>query len=424
MNKSFIVHKDQGPRLLLICLWTLCFHATEIGRAQEQTINTNNVAYQTTPLNNKVVLKDLEGITSFTLPENISIFEYTKTKVYPFFKMQDYLNIKLSNNLSTCLYTKKTPQSKINSDKAFRLKKLGVQSQEEQWLQGLLKEMEGRSILFNKTEMVVDPAIGQETPALYNLELKALGRLLVIALFSSKKGLILESSFSEDKLYLVPINKQNLRYLGVFFDKGFDDKTYTDYFKEYKKIESLETKQEIWATLIRGYDKKKFSKLTREEQQILHDTVGIFIAEEFRLLSRNSTLKLNQIMPAGMLIATYLQRGGEPLQLSKKKHGANEISHIPKSYQEFKLNWNYYDTQWSNYIRANHPNLAKEIEDNFTSTSSLPKVGDPPAHLFQKLIDYVENPTEFNEKRERIFNQTLGILWEESANINTIKVNK
>jgi hypothetical protein len=418
MRKFCRVHRFPKISLLLLSTGAIASLLTAGSWAQPEAEPPKTKVSDKFAQTESITRTDLQGIPTLPLPEKMSIFEYTKSHIYPFFKTKEYEQIQLSNNLSLCLYNKKTPQSKLNSDKAFQIEKLGLKDKEKEWLQSLLKNLEGRHLIFKKNSMTMEPPITMETPALSSLKLPALGRLLVAAMFSSKKGLILGSSYSQDKLYLVPLNKQNLRYLGIFLDKGFDDKTYSDYFREFEKVENLGTKKEIWATLMRGYNKEKFSKLNREEQQILHDTVGIFIAEEFRLLSRNSSEKVNQIMPAGMLITTYLQKGGKPLRGVRKKEQAGTVTNIPKSHEHFKLYWNYYDKAWSTYLEKKHPTLAHEIEKNFNVTSSVPKPNDPPTYLFQKLIDYVEAPKSFEENKERIFNQVLDVLWDESPNID------
>lgn len=249
------------------------------------------------------------------------------------------------------------------------------------------------------------------------------GRLLVLSLYESKRYLILKSDFTKDSLWFFPLNKQSVRYVGHFEDEGFCDKSYENYYKSF-----LDAQQEtesplillVWSTILKGYDPSSFMDLPRAQQKLVHDTVGIFLAEEFRMSSRGKGSNLLHISPGSLLIATFLFFGGEnPTKTSKftKSSESLESSHIdyvlqntPASNKDFVRMFPHYDQKISSYIKLYHPSVYNDLQEAF-NVKTTPKN----EKILQKLLYKIQNSeskTKNNDISDNKKIETLESLFE------------
>jgi hypothetical protein len=270
-------------------------------------------------------------------------------------------------------------------------------------LKDVLKKLQNKRIRFDKNETYIEKfeetAMGEKDWVLDKSLVEEFqrsfgktrrGRLLILAMYEKQRYLILKTNLNSDSLWFFPLNSQSVRYLGHFYDEGFCDKSYPDYFKAF--VESQKKTKEplgllIWESILNGYDPKKFSTLPRDAQKLVHDTIGIFLAEEFRMKTRGSTTRLLHISPGSIVIATYLAHGGRPLSNSPKSKEDKEIAEIiPISHKEFVKALPLYDKTISKYIKNEHPNLHERIVKDF----DLDICSETDINILQKLLYAIE----------------------------------
>jgi hypothetical protein len=196
------------------------------------------------------------------------------------------------------------------------------------------------------------------------------GRMIVFACYDKGRYTILKSDFTKDSLWLFPLNKQSVRYLGHFHDEGFCDKSYEDYYKSFIDAQNESQAPLLWLiyeTLLKGYNPESFKLLPRKEQKLIHDTIGIFLAEELRMKTRGDQEKLLHISPGSLLIASYVIFSRNPSSDPKENESFEKelITALPKSHREFVKNLPYYDEKISSYLIKHHPTLYQNLRTEF-----------------------------------------------------------
>jgi hypothetical protein len=325
------------------------------------------------------------------LPTNIGLREYFDLKLWKELKYLTAYPILVDKELKGTMFSELRQEEKKTTARLF-----GFNAKKTQEAAEILKELTGKRIRFDRNETLVESTNNPNQLTKWNKDpyfeekyegtkgRSMQGRLVVLANYENHKYLILKGGFTKDSLWFFPLNKRSIRYLGHFFDEGFCDKNYHEYYSSYADQEIKSKKPLgtlIWETILKGYDQQEFASHTRGEQKLIHDTVGIFLSEEFRLKSMGKQDELSQIMPGAIFIATFILGNGEPYGKERNHTKPKKIHHIPISYRELKYVFDYYDRTISDYIKKNDPSLYKELLKEVAKTNpknKTPKPLEPP----------------------------------------------
>jgi len=366
------------------------------------------------------------------LPTNMGLREYFDLKLWNELKYLTAYPLLVDRELKGTMFSELREEEKRTTAKLFGFN--AEESQRPQKTAEILKELSGKRIRFDRNETLIEsfnntalPTKWEEDPY-FEREYKGTkgrsmqGRLVVFANYENQKYLILKGEFTKDSLWLFPLNKRSIRYLGHFFDEGFCDKNYHEYYSSYADQELKNTKplgSLLWKVILKGYDTQEFSSLTRGEQKLVHDTVGIFLSEEFRLKNMGKHNGLSQTIPGAIFIATFILSNGEPSGRERDYTKPKKIHHIPTSHRELKYTFDYYDRTISHYIKENDPNLYKALLKEVEKTNPKNKVpkqskqseplNPPLLKNLTKLTKLKQSPAE-TEKTLETINKLLTII--------------
>jgi hypothetical protein len=362
--------------LPILCLALIGYPALIFAEAK-----SSNEEIKGAGINNPVttIANEKEGLSGpLPLPVNQHLESYFLKELFTKFKDLMTPPIVIDKELTGSMYHELRESEKMEFNRIFR-----INAKDPEKLKKVLQILNNKRLRFDSRTVIIEK-MTPEGNWTVDAELKKRfsnnytrarrGRLVVIAAHEMGRKLELKGEFSNDKLIFFPLNAQSLRYLGNFESEGLCDKTYREYFQSFVKSQK-NTKNplilDVWKSITNGYNPESFSSLPREQQKLIHDTVGIYLAEEFRVTIRRGRERLLQLLPGSLLIATYLHYGGEPPEGLKMKNNPTVprdvesdkiLLFLPHSYATYSQALPAYDRIISEYVRENNPELFKKIQ--------------------------------------------------------------
>jgi hypothetical protein len=289
-------------------------------------------------------------------------------------------------------------------------------------MKSAIQPFRGGQLLLNEELTVLVTPEGQKSPSGSEEEetgLNAFQRARLTAALLHETGnelALLPTQESQDLLVFMAINSLNLRYMGAYDGVGYDDKSYPELWKALEKLPSPEFHATLWDTLMKGYDPQgeNLTPLTRDQVLALHDCVGIFIAEEYRLKQRKTFGWVTQILPGTSLIILHLANGGEIPESALPGMGGRNKTLPPHDHRGFEKAFPAFDEMITKEISENQPLVALVANLRFGAP-------DEKGGYLRKLVDLVENPeANYNRLTKWITGKILAAIAENAQNHRSV----
>jgi len=237
--------------------------------------------------------------------------------------------------------------------------------------------------------------------------------LAQMGIFEKKEGVFVSTEYANISFLFLPISLANLREYTIS-NKGYESNSYRQYCKSLDKINETKFYENLIKTVVSGIGKKSFDNLTYNKMIVLMDAIGITMAEHHRVLitygkGKNETVNAGGVITKA-LFSLYFNNGGKVVSLTNKTY---ELKSSDCMWQETfifinpetKLN----EELITKYILENHNQLhgkwIRELRGNGKN-------------LFKNLRDYLQNPINYDDKKQKIVNEFIKILKTESEQIN------
>ena len=338
------------------------------------------------------------GFATMTLPEGIPLSQFTKKTVSSYFRSEATNQYQVAYKAPSEFFENLSVQTKKDYTRALALNKGELETPEDNLNQLL---MSTSSILLRTDKHSLHLKSDEKDSLFPELKSSARGRLCVILLHKAGHGLFLEAPYARHSLYFSNINKRNLRYFGVIDKRQYDDKSYHQYHASFWEHYDLEVYYRAILLLGEGYSPALLEGLTAAQELILHDTAGIFIAEEYRLGVMKREETYNQILPGCLLLSVYLKSGGAAIEsVSSEK----PLRDLPRTFSYYNKVFPGYDALISSYLIKEHPWFSRCFKKRF---------GAKDGGLLQGLVDYMENPDTSNRHTRLLIKKLLVILSSE-----------
>ena len=342
-----------------------------------------------------------ETFTYLEFPNSQGIFQYVETTITPKMLAKITGPLTLNNPINPSLYYK-------YSEKTKNITNLNLEILNDEELNKTLAPLYGAKIELNHRFAKIFPAKNKILPE-NHLKRNILAQM---GIFEKKRGIFVSTEYTNISFLFLPIGLANLREYTIS-DKGYESNSYRQYCKSLDKINETKFYENLIETAISGINKKSFDNLTYNEMIVLMDAIGIAMVEHHRVLitygkEKNETVNAGGVITKA-LFGLYFNNGGKVLSLSKNIY---ELKSSNCMWQETfifinpetKLN----EELITKYILVNHNQLHKNW---------IKELRGDGKNLLKDIRDYLQNPINYDDKKQKIINEFIKILKTESTQI-------
>ena len=357
------------------------------------------------PASDLNLTKNQEGFYQTTFPSHVALASYVRDYLYDYFLTNQTTKLSFDIPPRTTFYDRLTTESREKFNNNFQL----ASGDQKQVLDRLLNSYTNIYIQIDRDKITINNAAGNSLAD--QLIPPARGRLATLLLFDKKQGLFYKAPFLSYGTYLVRINRKNLRAFSVNPQNRLEDKIYPQICRSLAQIQSEDFYLRLFQLLIEGYRPELFFGLSENEQALLIDISGIYLAEVWRMKSMDLKKDILQILPEACLLSLYFNSGGRfyPSEKIEPKYQTYQsCRHFALPHRSFVKYAEPHDMAITAYLKKKHPLLYYQLH------WALP--GEPD-RLLKNLARYADSPSYYSLYVRYLLNRLIRILQKEAKEV-------
>lgn len=241
------------------------------------------------------------------LPVNETPYHALITRVYPVFKKFANQKIDIPEKTDKLFYSKLSP-----AGQQALLKRLSLESIDSEKAEKILNLFAGQKINLKKRSSSLHIPAGVDFSSRYTADVTR------FTLFKQGVGLRMLHPGIETELLFLPIDVNDLRAYSGRNAGDYEDKSYPMLERSIAAA-NPPIAANVWLKVFtRGLGVEEFMRLPKEQQRLVVDTVGIYIAEYYRKLARKYEAGEKEDRPGVnflsiLLLERYFSTGGPVL---------------------------------------------------------------------------------------------------------------
>lgn len=351
------------------------------------------------------LIKNQEGFYQASFPSHVALAPYMRDYLYDYFLTNQSSKLSFDVPPQATFYDRLTLENRKKFNSNFQF----PSNNEKQALDKFLASYTNIFVQIDQDKITINNTKGGSLAD--QLIPPARGRLATLMLFDKKQGLFYKTPFLSYGTYLVRINRKNLRAFSVNPHGQLEDKIYPQICHSLAKVKSSDFYLRLFRLLVEGYQPGLFSGLSEDEQGLLIDISGIYLAEVWRMKSMNLKKDILQILPEASLLSLYFNSGGHfypSEKIEPKLRTYQSCRHFSLPYRNFVLYAEPHDLAITTYLRKKHPILYYQLHWVFPGE---------PNHLLKNLSRYFDDPSYYSLYVRCLLNQLIRIIQKEAKQV-------